>query len=263
MVRRRHGFTLIELLVVIAIIAILAAILFPVFAQAREKARQASCLSNMKQLSLGIAMYAQDFDEALPYNYAYEGTITGGGCAQRAPAVLRWWQDFVRPYVKNEQVYICPSGSIGRVLYTFGRSAPGAALDPNPLVKDYIANAAAAATDRGMVAGTTFTGRVGPFTNNGGCGTEVVTLSQLDDVAGTIAIFDGYRSSEIWALCQSNCPNITPPQPSTCAASRLNTPWPNYVAARHNEGYNAGYSDGHVKFAKNPRCGEFTRFLGD
>ena len=64
----RYGFTLIELLVVIAIIAILAAILFPVFAQAREKARQASCLSNCKQLGLASNMYVQDYDETFPYN---------------------------------------------------------------------------------------------------------------------------------------------------------------------------------------------------
>src|SRR5438132_3273033 len=69
--RRHAGFTLIELLVVIAIIAILAAILFPVFAQARDKARQTACLSNLKQLSLGVLMYAQDYDEVLPGN-AYE-----------------------------------------------------------------------------------------------------------------------------------------------------------------------------------------------
>jgi len=67
MKRSRNGFTLIELLVVIAIIAILAAILFPVFARAREKARQTSCLSNLKQLSLAILMYAEDYDETLPY----------------------------------------------------------------------------------------------------------------------------------------------------------------------------------------------------
>jgi len=263
MPRRRSGFTLIELLVVIAIIAILAAILFPVFAQAREKARSATCLSNLKQLSLGIQMYAQDYDEALPYNYAYEGTISGGGCAQRNPPVLRWWQDFVQPYIKNNQIFLCPSGQIGRVLYTFGRTAPGAVLDPNPLVKDYIANAAASDANRGIVLGTNITGRVGPFTNNGGCGTEVVVLAQVEDVSGTIAIFDGYRSFEIFALCQSGCRNITPAEPATCAATRTWTPWPSHAAARHNDGYNAGYADGHAKFAKNPRCGEFTRTLGD
>ena len=67
----RKGFTLIELLVVIAIIAILAAILFPVFAKAREKARQTSCLSNVKQIALGMLMYAQDYDERLCAGYVY------------------------------------------------------------------------------------------------------------------------------------------------------------------------------------------------
>src|SRR2546422_10100149 len=100
--RTRRGFTLIEPLVVIAIIAILAAILFPVFAQAREKARAASCLSNVKQLGLGIAMYTQDHDDFMPYNYAY----TWPGQKE-----LYYWQDLCRPYVKNETVYSCPSAS--------------------------------------------------------------------------------------------------------------------------------------------------------
>jgi prepilin-type N-terminal cleavage/methylation domain-containing protein len=69
----RRGFTLIELLVVIAIIAILAAILFPVFARAREKARQSTCLSNVKQISLGLVMYMQDYDDSLPQTYYYRG----------------------------------------------------------------------------------------------------------------------------------------------------------------------------------------------
>src|SRR2546425_741475 len=102
--RRRWwlGFTLIELLVVIAIIAILAAILFPVFAQAREKARSASCLSNVKQLSLGIHMYIQDYDEFLPYGYCY---------VMPSQQYYWWWQGSIRPYVKNEAVYTCPSAS--------------------------------------------------------------------------------------------------------------------------------------------------------
>jgi prepilin-type N-terminal cleavage/methylation domain-containing protein/prepilin-type processing-associated H-X9-DG protein len=98
----RRGFTLIELLVVIAIIAILAAILFPVFAKAREKARQTSCLSNMKQLGLGFMMYAQDFDETFPQ------WKTQGGCSP-APQVVFMWKHVIFPYVKNSQMYICPS----------------------------------------------------------------------------------------------------------------------------------------------------------
>ncbi len=102
----RKGFTLIELLVVIAIIAILAAILFPVFAKAREKARQTSCLSNVKQLALGLLMYAQDYDETIP-----DRRISGAGCSGPLPVVN--WQQLVYPYVKNEQIFLCPSNPGG------------------------------------------------------------------------------------------------------------------------------------------------------
>ena len=95
---RRRGFTLIELLVVIAIIAILAAILFPVFARAREKARQTSCLSNMKQLGLAFMMYAQDYDETLI-------PLANGGYG-----IARYrWTTLIDPYVKNQQILTCPS----------------------------------------------------------------------------------------------------------------------------------------------------------
>jgi prepilin-type N-terminal cleavage/methylation domain-containing protein/prepilin-type processing-associated H-X9-DG protein len=106
---RRAGFTLIELLVVIAIIAILAAILFPVFAKAREKARQTSCLSNVKQLALAYLQYAQDYDERTPESY---------WPAPPLPATARLWGtsymasiELVYPYIKNSQAYICPSSS--------------------------------------------------------------------------------------------------------------------------------------------------------
>ncbi len=99
----RQGFTLIELLVVIAIIAILAAILFPVFAQARDKARGIACLSNMKQASLSIIMYQQDYDESIPLgNQEYKGEVYNYDMS---------WIKAVQPYVKNLQMFVCPNGS--------------------------------------------------------------------------------------------------------------------------------------------------------
>lgn len=96
--RAAGGFTLIELLVVIAIIAILAAILFPVFAQARESARKAACLSNQKQLGLGTMMYSQDYDEKLMPSWVNNRGPNG-------------WPDLIRPYTKNDQIRFCPSAS--------------------------------------------------------------------------------------------------------------------------------------------------------
>ncbi|MEN6641831.1 MAG: DUF1559 domain-containing protein [Armatimonadia bacterium] len=125
----RRGFTLIELLVVIAIIAILAAILFPVFAKAREKARQSSCLSNVKQISIGILSYAQDYDEVLPRVNI-----------NPAPNVYYGWVWMLQPYVKNVQLFTCPSkntavwtGTDPAVYSGFGYGYFGP-NDPNPKV---------------------------------------------------------------------------------------------------------------------------------
>jgi prepilin-type N-terminal cleavage/methylation domain-containing protein len=103
---RKAAFTLIELLVVIAIIAILAAILFPVFAQAREKARQTSCLSNLKQVSLALMMYTQDYDEMVVQRTSLSYYQNWGVS----------WRSLIYPYVKNAGVFACPSNPNNKVV---------------------------------------------------------------------------------------------------------------------------------------------------
>jgi prepilin-type N-terminal cleavage/methylation domain-containing protein/prepilin-type processing-associated H-X9-DG protein len=144
-VSTRRGFTLIELLVVIAIIAILAAILFPVFAKAREKARQTSCLSNLKQLGLGMMMYAQDYDEMTPAismgSPTYFPTLTNpppDGLAYTAG--YGWWNSWplaIYPYVKNAQLYICPSKQATYAGCSYGMPA-NAISASGVLIGDYL-----------------------------------------------------------------------------------------------------------------------------
>jgi len=113
--RIRKAFTLIELLVVIAIISILAAILFPVFARARESARRTSCLSNLKQLGLGVMMYAQDYDEQMPPRVSGNMGSGGSSCPTGYTGGCYWVIEapgrkmLLEPYLKNQQVTVCPS----------------------------------------------------------------------------------------------------------------------------------------------------------
>lgn len=146
--RTTLGFTLIELLVVIAIIAILAAILFPVFARARENARRSSCMSNLKQIGLGIIQYTQDYDERYPLA-APKNLVSPPDGASNGPSQIQtdasmpgryfqnrhnatWgpnfyvtWMDLIHPYIKNVQVFVCPSHTlteVGRILPSYGYS---------------------------------------------------------------------------------------------------------------------------------------------
>lgn len=116
--RSRGGFTLIELLVVIAIIAILAAILFPVFAQAREKARQTACLSNMKQVGLGVLQYVQDYDNTLPLADSNNPSMYVVGAR-------------IMPYVKNFGVFKCPSSPVAQGTIQLKQNSNGSMLPPN------------------------------------------------------------------------------------------------------------------------------------
>ena len=121
--RKPSGFTLIELLVVIAIIALLAAILFPVFARARENARKSACLNNLKQIGLGVAQYVQDYDETLPIQ-APSYTVAGfpaGADPVNAGVPIGTGQsiaDKLHPYLKSTQIWTCPS-TTGANIYSY------------------------------------------------------------------------------------------------------------------------------------------------
>jgi len=120
-----QGFTLIELLVVIAIIAILAAILFPVFAQAREKARQTSCISNNKQVGLALLQYVQDYDENFPSGWFYTKAITANYTSFAAGSTIGLgWANESYPYMKNAQVYKCPDDVTQNIAAVSGTHGP-------------------------------------------------------------------------------------------------------------------------------------------
>ena len=162
---RKHAFTLIELLVVIAIIAILAAILFPVFAQAREKARSISCLSNCRQMGLSYMMYVQDYDET--FIFAQGGASTGGD----------GWGGRVYPYVKNAGVYKCPDDS-------HQPSPPDLTQpvqDQNSYQVSYASNSLISASNPFWLWTTTTTGV-------GNTGTS--TLANLTAPASTVLIYE-------------------------------------------------------------------------
>ncbi|MBI5831407.1 MAG: DUF1559 domain-containing protein [Armatimonadetes bacterium] len=132
---RRRAFTLIELLVVIAIIAILAAILFPVFAKAREKARAASCLSNLKQAGLGFAMYSQDYDETCcPLAIA----VPSPANAIQPDGTVTWWVDLLQPYIKSGQIFQCPSTQGSRVTISLSHPDIGVWLGGGPSLARFV-----------------------------------------------------------------------------------------------------------------------------
>ena len=211
----RKGFTLIELLVVIAIIAILAAILFPVFAKAREKARQASCLSNIRQLGVATMSYVQDYDECYPLGYRGTG---GEWCpvlnATRAAGSWVGWFDSVFAYIKNVQIYTCPSYG-GTQDYNY-----------NPWVfpRSYTAVA-------------------------------TIRLAHVTNPAETIILYDTYNGLHPcgypWVVNARSAPDCE----GKPAADYLT-----YKYARHNDGCNIAFADGHGKWLPNSQFAYWTDY---
>jgi prepilin-type N-terminal cleavage/methylation domain-containing protein/prepilin-type processing-associated H-X9-DG protein len=220
------GFTLIELLVVIAIIAILAALLFPVFAQAREKARQTSCLSNCRQVAVATSLYVQDYDETFPILGAF-GTENGSPCALAFDNILA-------PYTHNTPIWRCPTNPTANDFRTVS-----VAVLHMPLCND----AGVPASDPGnvsyMLNPTLLTyGQPSPFALllSGGkfSGSPVVPLAEVPYPAETPLMWDG-----IWTA---------PFGP--CAAGDF------AIEARHSEMVNVAWADGHAHALKGRLTGE-------
>lgn len=226
--QKRTGFTLIELLVVIAIIALLAAILFPVFARARENARRSSCQSNLKQLGLGLFQYTQDYDERFPSG---NRATTDSNSVQAG----RGWDEQIFPYVKSNQLFSCPSSTVKgsgsnvpmSYAYNMGinrmnvRPCSGCSvwqIKPIPMFT--------------APAQSVLLAEVDGFTGNpeaGAAGTMTTTLSQSMDVSGSYTVTGPIPGA---------------PASQSCATTRQCT----FGDPRHFEGANYLLADGHVKY---------------
>jgi len=217
-----RAFTLIELLVVIAIIAILAAILFPVFAQARESARKTSCLSNLNQLGKGMMMYSQDYDEKVIPSY-----VAGAGSGFGSWA---GWSELVQPYTKNEGVLKCPSADLPVTTGTCNG-------DPTYFT--------AYATNERVC------GSVNDFGPS-------ISLASIQWPAVCLLVFDGPRKCNDNCRMKEDAPQTWPTayDPDTpdfanagaCGQGAQTRP-PNW-SRRHQDGGNFAFCDGHTKFIK-------------
>jgi len=220
----RRGFTLIELLVVIAIIAILAAILFPVFARAREKARQSSCLSNVKQIGMGVLMYIQDSDERFPPKWWYY--VHTPGVAYPLTTNYMTWAEMIASYVKNDQLFQCPNYQPSQTMMPYSTF---------PFAYNY-------------------NGANPQYTNDyTTAGLDYAPMGDIRAPATTVMIYDGWTMDSWWV--PSDQAALISGQPGS---QNFNYTYWNIVK-RHNDGCNICYVDGHGKWARTEVASHFTR----
>lgn len=206
------AFTLIELLVVIAIIAILASILFPVFARARENARRSSCQSNLKQIGLGILQYTQDYDERLPRNDSGRDLAT--------------WVDTLQPYLKSDQIFICPSDSSPYQVTIAGSSGRKTSYALNQIYSESASENLFEANNAGITP---------------------ANLASIEDSSGTIAVGDGQGYYQVYATAGGTTVGMAlSANPSTFGDGYLR----GQFVGRHLGGGNFLFLDGHVKFQR-------------
>lgn len=224
---KKQAFTLIELLVVIAIIAILAAILFPVFAQAREKARQASCMSNCRQQGIGMLMYGQDYDEMFVPLYIEDYTSGKVKYPQ--------WPKLLQPYIKNTEVVKCPSNPTGT----------GYQCDPPGVPPASVQNCITYGLE-GQYPGMGRNSCVPSVGFPMSAATEPASSIAFADVTTKGTRFAGDRDTGYYLVFYPPVSQSNPGCGNAPAASG------NYglVARRHSDGANVTYFDGHVKWSK-------------
>lgn len=233
---QKGGFTLIELLVVIAIIAILAAILFPVFGRARENARRSSCQSNLKQIGLGLIQYSQDYDERLVQNI-YPAVNTSNGPAAGSSATRWRWMDAAYPYIKSAQIFVCPSDSINDE-YIYNAPGIGSANSPTSEFGSYTMNSSTPAGVGGLG---------GPGQENAG-----ISMAAVSAPSTTLWVMDGTTgsSNNIWNVQRFMGASAQTINNAAIKAIQSTTQHSATLPERHLETNNCLFMDGHVKSMK-------------